>query len=185
MLYEVSKFSVYGQCICVWLMYVCMPQCVDYVLDNLWCSNSKNLDVFMFLPIFYVVFHPFSSMLTITHIQSIYHMYKVVTTISTIFVHFLRFFFALQAPKSIESILFQNRSGKLAKLVSLLDFGSVYQYDSNFWPIWILCQFSTGFRWNWQNQSGPVFKALPIFESLISTSRNFELIKFKVHIILS
>jgi hypothetical protein len=58
-LYEVSNFSVYGLCICAWLMSVCVPQCMDYVLDNLWCSNSKNLCVPMFLPILYYVFHLF------------------------------------------------------------------------------------------------------------------------------
>jgi hypothetical protein len=67
-------------------MYVCVPQYMDYVLDNLWCSNSKNLCVPMFLPILYVVFHPFSSMHAIEHVQSIYNVYKAVTTISMIFV---------------------------------------------------------------------------------------------------
>jgi hypothetical protein len=40
-------------------MSVCVPQYMDYVLDNLWCSNSKNLYVPMFLPILYYVFHLF------------------------------------------------------------------------------------------------------------------------------
>jgi hypothetical protein len=42
-------------------MYVCAHQCMDYVLDNLWCSNSKNI------------------------------LYKALTTISTIFIYFLIF----------------------------------------------------------------------------------------------
>jgi hypothetical protein len=67
-------------------LYMCVPQCIDYVLDNLWCSNSENLCVPTFLPILYVVLHSFSSMLTIAHVQSIYNVYKVVTIISTIFV---------------------------------------------------------------------------------------------------
>jgi hypothetical protein len=70
MLYGVANFLVYGLCICVWLIYVCVPQCMNYVLDNMWCSNSKNLCVLMFLPILYGVFHPFLSMLPIVHVQS-------------------------------------------------------------------------------------------------------------------
>jgi hypothetical protein len=42
-------------------MYVCAHQCMDYVLDNLWCSNSKNI------------------------------LYKALITINTIFIYFLIF----------------------------------------------------------------------------------------------
>jgi hypothetical protein len=83
-------------------MYVGVPQCMDYVLDNLWCSNFKNLCVPKFLPTLYIVFHPFSSMLPIVHVN------KPVTTIYMIFVDFPRFFLALQAPKPMESILFKT-----------------------------------------------------------------------------
>jgi hypothetical protein len=92
---------------------MCVHQYMNYVLDNLWCSNSKNLCVF----ILYGVFHPFSSMLPIVHVQSIYNMNKSVTTICMIFVDFFRFFLTLQAPNPTESVLFktglvnqQNRS---------------------------------------------------------------------------
>jgi hypothetical protein len=71
---------------------MCVPQCMEYVLDNLWYSNSKNLCVSMFLPILCVVFHPFSSMLQSIHVQSIYNVNKPLTTICIVFVDFLRFF---------------------------------------------------------------------------------------------
>jgi hypothetical protein len=43
---------------------MCVSQCMNYMLDNLWCSNSKNL----YVPMLYGVFHPFSSMLLIVHV---------------------------------------------------------------------------------------------------------------------
>jgi hypothetical protein len=92
MSYGVSNFLVYGLCIYVRLMSLCVPQCIDYVLDNLWCSNSKNTCVPMFLPILYSVFHSFSSILLIVHAQSIYNVTKPLTTICMIFIDFLRFF---------------------------------------------------------------------------------------------
>jgi hypothetical protein len=48
---------------------------MNYVLDNLWCSNSKNLCVTMFVPILYVVFQCFSSMLPILYDQSMYNVH--------------------------------------------------------------------------------------------------------------
>jgi hypothetical protein len=98
-------------------MYVFVPQCMDYVLDNLWCSNSKNLWVPMFLPILYVVFHPYSSMLSIVQVQSIYNVNKVVTTICMIFDDFPRFFGHCKH---------QNQSGKPAKPIGLPNISSVY-----------------------------------------------------------
>jgi hypothetical protein len=65
---------------------------MDYVLDNLWCSNSKNLCILMFVPILYVVFQRFLSMLPILHGQSIYNVHKSVRTICMIFVDFTSFF---------------------------------------------------------------------------------------------
>jgi hypothetical protein len=50
-LYGVSKFLVYELCICAWPMSMRVPQYVDYVLDNLWYSNFKNLCVSILLPI--------------------------------------------------------------------------------------------------------------------------------------
>jgi hypothetical protein len=47
---------------------MCVPQYIDYMLDNLWCSNYKNLYVPMFLPMLYGIFHPFLSMLPIVHV---------------------------------------------------------------------------------------------------------------------
>jgi hypothetical protein len=107
-------------------MYVGVPQCMDYVLDNLWCSNFKNLCVPKFLPTLYIVFHPFLSMLPIVHVN------KPVTTIYMIFVDFPRFFFGTASPKTDGINFVQNRSDKLAKLVGLSNFGSVYRSDSNF-----------------------------------------------------
>jgi hypothetical protein len=52
-------------------MYLCVPHCMEYVFNNFWCSNSKNLYVPMFHPMLYDVFHHFSSMLPILHVQSI------------------------------------------------------------------------------------------------------------------
>jgi hypothetical protein len=49
-------------------MYLCVTQHMDYVLHNLWCSNSKSQCVAMFLPILYVVFQRFSFMLPILHV---------------------------------------------------------------------------------------------------------------------
>jgi hypothetical protein len=65
---------------------------MDYVLDNLWCINSKNLCVPMFVHILYVMFQRFSSMLPILHYQSMYNVHKPVTTICMIFIDFTRFF---------------------------------------------------------------------------------------------
>jgi hypothetical protein len=73
-------------------MYLCVPQCIDYALDNLWCSNSKNIYVPMFHPMLHGVFHPFSSMFPILHVQSIYNVNKLVSTVCMIFVDFPRFF---------------------------------------------------------------------------------------------
>jgi hypothetical protein len=58
---------------------MCVSQCMDYMLDNLWCSNSKNICVPIFLPMLYGVFHPFSYILSIVHVQSIYNVNKSVT----------------------------------------------------------------------------------------------------------
>jgi hypothetical protein len=104
MLYGVSNFLVYELCICVLLMYVCMHQCMDYVLDNLWYSNYKNLYVL----VLYGLFHPFSSMLSIVHVQSTYNVNKSVTTICMIFVYFSIYFLALQAPKPMASVLLKT-----------------------------------------------------------------------------
>jgi hypothetical protein len=65
---------------------------MDYVLDNLWCSNSKNLCVSMFVHILYVVFKRFLSMLPVLHGQSMYNVHESVRTICMIFVYFTRFF---------------------------------------------------------------------------------------------
>jgi hypothetical protein len=112
-------------------MYVCVPQCMNYVLDNLCCSNSKNLYLPMFLPILYVVFYPFSSMLKNVHVQNVYNVNKPVTTICMLFVDFFRFF-CTRSPKTVGISFHQNRSDKPAKPVSLSEFCSVYRSDSNF-----------------------------------------------------
>jgi hypothetical protein len=65
-------------------MYVCVTQCMNYVLDNLYCSNSKNSCLPMFLPILYVLFFPFSSMLQIVHVQSVYNVNKPVIIVGTL-----------------------------------------------------------------------------------------------------
>jgi hypothetical protein len=78
MLYVVSNF--FG----VWTIYLCVTQCMDYVLDNLCCSNSKNSCLPMFLPILYVLFYPFSSMLQIVHVQSVYNINKPVIIVGTL-----------------------------------------------------------------------------------------------------
>jgi hypothetical protein len=106
-------------------LYMCVPQCMNYVLDNLCYSNSKNLCLPMFLHILYVVFYHFSSMLQIVHVQSIYNVNKPVTTICMIFVDFFRFFYT-RSPKTDGISFGQNRSGKSAKPVDLLKFHSVY-----------------------------------------------------------
>jgi hypothetical protein len=82
---------------CIFYVFVCdlctyVPQCMNYVLDNLWCRNSKNLCVPMILHILYDVFDPFSSMLPIVHVQSIYNVNKLETTKFMISVDFLDFF---------------------------------------------------------------------------------------------
>jgi hypothetical protein len=74
-------------------MYVCVPQYMDYVLDNLCCSNSQSLCLSMF------VFYPFLSMLQILYVQSVYNVNKSVTTICIIFIDFSRFFLAREALK--------------------------------------------------------------------------------------
>jgi hypothetical protein len=104
MLYKISNFPVYGLCICVRLMYVCVAQCMDYVLDNLCCSNSQNLCLTMFLSILYIVFYPFSSMLQIVHTQSVYNVNKSVAIICMIFVDFFRFFLPRETPKPTGSV---------------------------------------------------------------------------------
>jgi hypothetical protein len=58
---------------------------MDYVLNNLWCSNSKNICVPMFIPILYVVFEHFLSKLIILHDQSMYDVHKLMTIICMIF----------------------------------------------------------------------------------------------------
>jgi hypothetical protein len=80
---------------------MCMPQCMDYMLNNLCCSNSQNLCLHMFLPILYVVFYPFSFMLQIVHVQSVYNINKLVGTICMIFIDFSRFFLPREAPKLV------------------------------------------------------------------------------------
>jgi hypothetical protein len=81
----------------------------------------------MFLPILYVVFYPFSFMLQIVHVQSVYNINKPVGTICMIFIDFSRFFLPREAPKPA-----QNRSGKPVKPVSLSEIHSVYRSDSSF-----------------------------------------------------
>jgi hypothetical protein len=63
---------------------------MDYVLDNLGCSNFKNLCVPMFVHILYVMFQYFSSMLQILYDQSIYNVHKSVTIICMIFIDFTK-----------------------------------------------------------------------------------------------
>jgi hypothetical protein len=109
-------------------MSVCVPQSMDYVLDNLWCRNSKNMCVLMFLPILYGVFYPFSSMLLIVHVQSIYNMPKPLTIICMIFIDF-SIFFGTGSPKTDVINFGQNRFGKLAKPIGLPVFHLVYRSD--------------------------------------------------------
>jgi hypothetical protein len=109
-------------------MYVCVPQCMDYVLDNLCCSNSKNLCLPMFLPILYVVFYSFSHMLQIVHVQNVYNVSKPVTTICMIFVDF----FGTRSPKTDGIDFAQNRFDKPVKPVGLSKFHSVFHSHSNF-----------------------------------------------------
>jgi hypothetical protein len=94
-------------------MYLCVARCMDYFR----CSNSKNLYVFMFHPMLYGVFHPFSSMLSILHVKSIYNVNKSLSIIFMIFVDVPRFFYTLQTPKLTASVTgktgpinWQNRS---------------------------------------------------------------------------
>jgi hypothetical protein len=107
-------------------MYLCVTYCMTYVLNNLWCSNSRNLCVFMFVGILYIVFQCFSSMLLILHDQSMYNMHKPVTTICIIFIDFTRFFLSLGSTKTDEIGFAQNRPGKPAKPNNLPDFGPIY-----------------------------------------------------------
>jgi hypothetical protein len=102
--------------ICNFPMYMCdlcmcVSQYMDYVLDNLRCSNSKNLYVPMFLPILYDVFHHFSSMLPIIYVQSIYNLIKPVTTCCMIFFLFSQIFLGTVS-KTVEIGFVQNRSSK-------------------------------------------------------------------------
>jgi hypothetical protein len=67
----------------------------------------------MFYPMLYGVFHPFSSMLSILHVQSIYNVNKSLSKVYMTFVDF----FTLQTPKPTVSVFFkigsvnrQNRS---------------------------------------------------------------------------
>jgi hypothetical protein len=78
---------------------------MDYVLNNLCCSNSQSICLPMFLPILYVVFYHFSSMFQIIHVQSIYNVNKPVIIIYMIFIDFFRFFLSREAPKSTGSVL--------------------------------------------------------------------------------
>jgi hypothetical protein len=114
-------------------MYLCVPHCIDYVLDNLWCSNSKNIYVPMFHPMLHDVFYPFSSILPILHVQSIYNGNKYVWFL-LIFTDFFEHWKPQNRPHQFSS-----------KSVCKPEVSSVYQYDSNFSMIWILCRFSTGF----------------------------------------
>jgi hypothetical protein len=110
---------------------MCLSPCMNYVLDNLWCSNSKNLCVLMFIPILYVVFHPFSSMLQIVYVQNIYNVNKQLTTICMIFANFFIFFLGTAILKTNEISFVQNRSSKPIKLVGLLKFHWIYRSNSN------------------------------------------------------
>jgi hypothetical protein len=101
---------------------------MDYVLDNLWYSNYKNL----YVPMLYGLFHLFSSMLSIVHVQSTYNVNKSVTTIYMIFVYFSIYFLGTASPKTDGISFVENRFGKSTKPVGLLEFGSVYRYDLNF-----------------------------------------------------
>jgi hypothetical protein len=83
----------------------------------------------MFLSILYVVFYPFSSMLQIVHVQSVYNVNKPVTTICMIFVDFLQKKIGTQSPKTNGIGFAQNRSGKP---VGLPEFHLVFHSHSNF-----------------------------------------------------
>jgi hypothetical protein len=134
----------------------------------------KKLCVSMLLPILYVVFHHFSSMLPIVHVQSIYNVNKPVTTICMIFVDFFRFFLALQAPKSTESVLFeigpvnqQNWSGyqNLVQFTDLIQPFHQFEFCIGFQPV--LSVFGETGKTG-PVRSGPVFRPMLIQGTSIS-----------------
>jgi hypothetical protein len=87
---------------------VCAHQCMDYVLNNLYFSNSKNICLPMFFPILYIVFYHFSSMLKNVHIQNVYNVNKSVIIICIIFVDFFRFFLTLKTSKPMGSVFIKT-----------------------------------------------------------------------------
>jgi uncharacterized protein with PQ loop repeat len=94
MLYDsLMLYEVFLTFWCMNYVFVCdLCMCVPQCMDTLYCSNSKNICLPIFLPILYVVFYPFSSMLQIVHVQNIYNVNKPVITICMIFINFFRFF---------------------------------------------------------------------------------------------